>query len=89
MKAHELAEKIAIDIKRERELVYFGENDMRNTLEKHRNTAFKYFKVERSARVRRALSDNGSNTAPGVIKSKKVTASFNYREDADGKLVRY
>ena len=61
---------------------------MRDELDKQRKTAFMTFSLDRSATVRRALSENDSNPSRSV-KPNKVAASANYREDAEGKLVRY
>ena len=88
-KALELALKIADDIKKEREHALFKDLKMRDDLDKQWKTAFGYFKLDRSATVRRALSDNDSNSSKSVNKLNKVATSSNYREDAEGKLVRY
>ena len=84
-----MAEKITDDIKKECENAIFRDLDMCDKLEKQRKPAFRYFQLDRSATVRRALSDNNSNSTKGVVKFKKVATSSNYREDTAGKLVRY
>ena len=67
---------------------YFGLIHMRNHLDKQRKTASREFKLKRSGTVRRALSDNDSNSAKSV-KLKWVAAASKCCEEAEGRLVRY